>query len=83
MRSSVEAMVSGYIAPAAKVFTVAHVRDEEVNSTGCPEGETICGMPLEPAEIWMPITLRPGDRVCAGCADPGRAGGEGEQGMLL
>jgi len=39
--------VSGYIAPAAKVFTVAHVRDEEVNSTGCPEGETICGMPLE------------------------------------
>jgi len=72
-----------FVMMEAKVFTVAHVRDEEVNSTGCPEGETICGMPLEPAEIWMPITLRPGDRVCPFCADPARAGGEGEQGMLL
>jgi len=77
--------VSAYVAPASKVFTVAHIRDEDevVQSSGCPEGETVCGIPLEPAEIWMPVTLRPGDRVCAGCADPGRAGGEGEQGMLL
>jgi len=74
--------VSGYIAPAAKVFTVAHVRDEEVQSSGCPDGETICGMPLEPAEVWLPLTLRPGDRVCPVCADPEQAGTE-EQGTLL
>ena len=81
--AGIAAFVTTYIAPAARVFTVAHVRDEEVQATGCPDGETVCGMPLEPAEFWMPLTLRPGDRVCPGCADPGRAGGEGEQGVLL
>ena len=73
--------MSAYVAPASKVFTVAHLP-----AGALPEGtgtwpQTKCGLVMELAEFWMRIELRPGDRVCGGCSDP--EGGSEEQGMLL
>ena len=72
--------MTGYVAPASKVFTVAHI------PAGAPAGDgtwpqTKCGLVMEAADFWMRIELQPGDGVCARCSDP--ESGTEEQGMLL
>jgi hypothetical protein len=70
--------MTGYVAPASKVFTVAHVRDDAPPENVGPGGATICLIPMDPAECWQPVTLQPGDRVCPFCADPSQNGSEQE-----
>jgi hypothetical protein len=74
--------VTVYVAPASRVFTQAHVPAGPVPENGEGGSLTVCGIEMHPAEVWVPIVLRPGDRVCRGCADPEGAGSE-EQGALL
>lgn len=54
--------MTGYTAPAAKVLTVLHIAGED--------GKTACGIEMDPADLWQPVELRPGDRVHGGCEKP-------------
>ncbi|HMG65745.1 MAG TPA: hypothetical protein VK599_22595 [Streptosporangiaceae bacterium] len=55
-------MTSPFIAPAAKVFTEAHLPGGD--------GRTACGIECAEADLWMPVELRPGDRVHQACLAP-------------
>jgi hypothetical protein len=62
--------VTAYTAPASKVFTEAHIRCWCARCRA--DGPwTVCGEQMLAAECWQPVTLRPGERVCKGCAAPG------------
>jgi hypothetical protein len=65
--------VTDYTAPAAKVFTVAHIAGGD--------GRTVCGIEMEPGDLWQPVEVREGDRVHRACEQP--EPGEAEQGALL
>ena len=73
--------MSGYVAPASKVFTVAHIPSSEAAEGEGAVPQTRCGLQMDPLECWLPVPLLPGDGVCARCTDP--ESGTGEQGMLL
>jgi hypothetical protein len=60
--------MTGYTAPASKVFTEAHIPGTEVDGDG--RQMTVCGLPMDPAECWLPVELRPGDRVHQACEQP-------------
>ena len=65
--------MTGYVAPAAKAFTLAHIAGDD--------GRTLCGIEMEPADLWQPVDLRPGDRVHRACEEPEHDAEE--QGALL
>lgn len=66
-----------YVAPAAKVFTMAH-------ASAYPPGHheqqvTKCGAEMDPLACWLAVELKPGDKVCPAClGEP-----EDVQGALL
>jgi hypothetical protein len=71
--------VSGYVAPASKVFTVAHIpAGEHMDGTQ----QTLCGLVMLAEEFWVGVLLRPGESVCARCQNPSRSASE-DQGALL
>lgn len=76
-----------YVAPASRAFTEAHKlppsasdRDRGGSSGDLRilSGTTACGLEMDPAALWVPVTLRPGDQVCRACL-----GCPDEQGALL
>jgi hypothetical protein len=68
--------VTAYVAPAAKVFTEAHI----ITGPAVKPGQlTRCGTEMDPADVWVPVVLEPGDRVCKGC----QGLPEDEQAVLL
>jgi len=73
--------VNAYVAPASRVFTVAHIPSSEVAKEEDHQPETACGLVMEALDCWVPVELRPGERVCAGCTDPESS--TEEQGCLL
>ena len=75
--------MTGYVAPAARVFTVARIPSGASVAEDGTWPQTKCGLVMEMAEFWLPVSLKPGDSVCAFCADPVGHKGAGEQGMLL
>lgn len=52
-----------YVAPAAWVFSEAHIPAIPTS----PVQFTRCGAEMDPADVWVPVVLEPGDRVCKGC----------------
>lgn len=65
--------MTGYTAPAAKVLTVLHIAGED--------GRTVCGIDMEPGDLWQPVERQPGDQVHQACEHPERDAEE--QGALL
>ena len=57
-----------YVAPATEVLDEAHVRDPGAAPADGSDGGTVCGREMLRAELWLPVRLLPGDRVCGGCA---------------
>ena len=54
--------MTSYVAPYTRVFTVAHIAAD-----GTSPPATRCGQPLSDGEIWLPVTLLPGERICPEC----------------
>lgn len=65
-----------YVAPAAKLFTEAHI---SATAPGSPVQVTVCGREMDPADCWIELELAPGERVCPGCLGVP----EDEQAVLL
>ena len=71
--------MTGYVAPASRVFTVAHI------PAAAPRDgteETLCGLVMELDECWVGVLLQPGEQVCRACQNPSGSAGSG-QGALL
>lgn len=68
--------MTAYVAPAARLFTEAHI---PATAPGSPVQVTMCGRDMDPADVWMDVDLAPGERVCPGCLGVP----EDEQGALL
>lgn len=73
-------MTGRYVAPATEVLVQSHVRDPAGVPGDGAEGVTVCGRQMLRAELWLPVQLLPGDRVCRGCA--GAPGPVAEQATL-
>jgi hypothetical protein len=81
--------VSGpdYCAPAAKLFTAAHIRDplvraqEDAPGRMATVGTTVCGLEMILANLWQLLDFDPGGKVCEACAS-GKTISE-EQGALI
>jgi hypothetical protein len=70
--------MTGYVAPASKVFTVAHI-PAATPSDGTQE--TLCGTVMLAEEFWVGVLLQPGESVCERCQNPSQAASG--QGALL
>jgi hypothetical protein len=78
-------MADAYVVPAARVLTVLHRPDPDSAPAiidGVADGWTACGLPMLTVELWVPVERRDGDRVCAGCAAPGRAAEDVQEALL-
>lgn len=71
--------MTGYVAPASKVFTVAHI-PAAPPSDGTEE--TLCGLVMELDECWVGVLLQAGESVCRACQFPSGSVSS-EQGALL
>jgi hypothetical protein len=59
-------MSDAYVAPAARVLTVLH--------RPAPDGtQTVCALPFDEDELWVPVERREGDVVCWVCEAEERA----------
>ena len=64
------------MAPAARVLTVLH--------RPAPDGTgTVCALPFDEDELWMPVEYREGDLLCPACCGPGRAAEDVQEALLL
>ena len=62
--------------PAARVLTVLH--------RPAPDGTgTVCALPFDEDELWMPVERREGDTVCRACEAEGRPAGDVQEALLL
>jgi hypothetical protein len=71
--------MSGYVAPASKVFTVAHIPGD--TPQGGPQ-QTLCGADMLAEDFWVGVLLQPGESVCERCQNPSGSASS-EQGALL
>jgi len=49
-----------YVAPAARVLT-------ELHRPAADGTQTVCALPFDEGELWVPVECREGDRVCWVC----------------
>ncbi len=61
----VPAVSAAWVAPAAWPVTVLHYPAEDGT-------QTVCALPFDEAELWVPVERREGDRVCFVCESRGR-----------
>lgn len=77
-------MSPDFCAPAAFVFTVAHIRDplaraqEDAGGIAATVGQTLCGLPMMVADLWQLLDFDPQGNVCSRCLAPESASEEQE-----
>ena len=72
-----------YCSRADRPFTVAHIAsDTRATDPVSPGGRTRCGQVMKAEELWQPVGLLSGDRVCPDC-QAGMAPAEEVQEALL
>ena len=58
-------------APVARPVTCLHIGEPgaDLDDDHGAEPLTLCGLPMCRWDAWVPITRRPGDRICPACVD--------------
>jgi hypothetical protein len=59
-----------YCAPADRPLIMLHEAEPGAN-LGAPRGMeplTVCGLPMIPSDLWIPVDRQPGDVLCPACA---------------
>lgn len=55
-------MNTGHVAPATRILTVVHLRDDHANPPA-----TRCGQPMAEHELWLPVSPAVCDTICRQC----------------
>jgi len=66
--------MSDHVAPATRILTVVHLRDDTADAP-----VTRCGQPMAEHDLWLPVSPAACDTICRQC----QTGIAPEQGVLL